>query len=126
MRFVVKKDFFKPDDFQLATIQIGGTSDMYLYTEDAALVANEKLNKLIESFPVVYGAFDGEKVTQTFGQIKSVSNTHIAKLAFIEEIKKECVKHDPNYVYTGPSTQDWKAVCKHCKVELQATWSEKK
>lgn len=53
----------------------------------------EKLNKLIESWPVVYGQWGG--VYRSFGESYTdkydSGATHTARLAFIQEIKKEPV-----------------------------------
>lgn len=118
------KDFFKPEDFP----------NLLGLREQAAEDANEKLNKLIESWPVVYGskfisndcsAFD---VGSVWNITKLSDKTHTARLAFIEEIKKEPCKHSPKKISSFTNAAmggEWKVVCKHCGVELQATWSEK-
>lgn len=117
----MKKDFFKPLDFIY-------DDDLKFTANTAANLANEKLNKLIESWPVVYGnnfisndgsAFD---IGSVWNITKLNDKTHTARLAFIEEIKKECVKHEPFNDSCVPNHFH----CKHCGVELQATWSEKK
>lgn len=89
----------------------------------------EKLNQLIESSPVVYGskfisndgsAFD---IGSVWNITKISDKTHSARLMFIEEIKKECVKHEPS------KDRGWLVgdlICKHCKVPLEAIWQEKK
>jgi hypothetical protein len=121
-----KKLFFTPEDFA-NLIHPLDESPYKAY----ARRANEKLKQLIESWPVVYGAFDGEKVTQTFGQIKSISDTHSARLAFIEEIVKEPCKHEASWSKLRTSLSvdrfhnrfaDVTSICMNCGVELKATW----
>ncbi len=109
------KDFFKPEDFS-----------PIMSNEGLAKVANEKLRKLIEASPLVYGlktrsnkwAFDQEE--------NHFTNTHTARLMFIEEIKKEPCKHEPSKTrldFGGIPI----SICVHCGVELQvAEWREVK
>jgi len=59
--------------------------------------------------------------------------THKARLAFIEEIKKEPCKHEPEDIQIFNASGNYRfsfgagiSKCKYCGVELQATWSEKK
>jgi hypothetical protein len=115
------KYFFKPSDFDK-------DDDGLIDTTLASRLANEKLNKLIESMPVVYGNANNKEWIQC--QFKD--DTHKARLAFVEEIVKEPCAHEPiedlNYNYTN--SNGWKhstakiPLCKYCGVELQATWSE--
>lgn len=111
------KDFFKPEDFK--DCEDNGLS---------CVRANEKLNKLIESMPVVYQL--EPKTNYGWYQEKDHYKNkykYQARLAFIEEIKKECPMHEPRVsLGIGMNDYEYKAFCKHCKVELQATWSEKK
>jgi len=116
------KDFFKPEDFIYVT---GFQGDKAMH---AASIANEKLNKLIESWPVVYGskfisndgsAFD---VGSVWNITKLSDKTHTARLAFIEEIKKEQCVHTPYRL--AQVKEEWR--CGTCGAELQATWTEVK
>lgn len=80
----------------------------------------------IESAPVVQGWYPGTypNGTWTSSEVIHKTSTHTARLIDIQEIKKECVRHEPiNYMtdYKGDHY-----ICKHCGVELIATWSEKK
>ena len=111
------KDFFTPEDFE-------GTHGHYQKElhEAYCKIANEKLNKLIESWPVVYGNFVDSR---NWTKHETSMDTHTARLAFIEEIKKEPCKHEPLELRTERQYV-WAQECKHCGVELQATWSEKK
>ena len=104
--------FFKPEDFD--------EYDSYL-RYNLCRDVNEKLNKLIESWPVVYGK--SKQWDQTDGRPDSyVGCTHKARLAFVEEIKKEPCKHCPEFGY---GCKDTETRCKHCGVKLVATWGEK-
>jgi hypothetical protein len=79
----------------------------------------EKLNKLIESWPSV---FSGESYNDKWIDCETMHTTKTAKLAFIEEIKKECPKHEPQsgwYMMPNP------VKCKHCGIELLVEWREK-
>lgn len=112
----MKKVFFKPEmfgDYFMSNITI----------QDAVNVANRELQMLIESWPVVYTHSKAEKPGY-WGPIEQgqFDDTHKARLAFIEEIKKEPCKHEPFNDSCVPNHFH----CKHCGVELQATWSEKK
>jgi len=102
--------------------------------------ANEKIQMLIESSPVVYGskfisndgsAFD---IGSVWNITKLSDKTHSARLMFIEEIKKDC-KHEPGgklskgsleHVNRGGSVNDLKTFCKHCGIELINEWREVK
>lgn len=143
------KNLFKPEDFREAAFGNFHTAfgiDGLLTKENAAKLANEKLQTLIESWPVImttkcFTDSNPEDLSWHPENIPDESShyiqfcTHKARLAFIEPIvKKEC-KHEPivtvdlraNYYdkathyRTVPETIE----CKHCGVELQATWSPK-
>lgn len=120
------KNFFKPEDFK----------NLPEYAEHLANTANQKLNALIESWPVVYGS-EQMCVSNEITPIKEKQwrlnqcvtgfvpeNTHKARLAFIEEIVKEPCKHEPKQVI-GTENAMW-AECAKCGVELVPTWSAKK
>jgi len=108
------KDFFKPEDFHC--FWMGKESSCS--PAQAAEIANEKLNALILSWPLVYWCGQEELIYRE--HIKGA--THCARLALIEEIVKEPCKHEPAHFESG----DQQINCKYCGVELQATWSEKK
>lgn len=83
------KNIFKLEDFP----------SLSYHAQIAAVVeANEKLNKLIESWPVVYGTYNCMPQGMISDWIYRTTNrqydehTHTARLAFIEEIKKEPVE----------------------------------
>lgn len=125
-------EIFKPEDFEE---QFGSVEQARANRELSAKIANAKLNKLIESWPVVYGFADKHGWFKPDTEANE-NATHKARLAFIEEIKKECVKHEPVFSKERVSAMMFnfddksefykQAHCKHCGVELQATWSEKK
>jgi len=124
-------EFFKPEDFQFSNV----TGDAaLLIAKSSAEKANEKLAELIESWPVVYTTkvlkyteFEKQKWSHIsdFDDNRHPMNwaTHTARIAFIQEIKKECPGHEPTFVVGSAhiSTR-----CKHCGVELETTWSEVK
>lgn len=125
----MKKEFFTKDDFEYLT----------LTRETAARNANEKLAKLIESWPVVFGTNGdspgGWTTIRDDDEETWYPDTHQARLAFIEEIKKEPCKHEPIMTVRFPgfdrSGTHFKSVpelieCKHCGVKLQGTWTEVK
>jgi hypothetical protein len=79
------KDFFKPIDFELSE----NNFSIQIHPEFAAKVANKKLQELIESWPVVYGQVPPGEDDLHWFSIGQSKDTHKARLAFIEEIKKE-------------------------------------
>jgi len=110
------KDFFKAKDFAQ-----GIGENIQQINAD---YANEKLNKLIESWPVVYGS--NKRPLDGWNEKSYESTTHKARLAFIEEIKKEPCKHEPIQFQDDEGNLAANFICRHCGVELVATWSEKK
>lgn len=106
------KDFFKPEDFS-------GTGGVIPeIAEIMSGIANEKLNALIKSWPVVY-IDPSDKIV--ISDLQGPKDTHKARLSFIEEIVKEPCKHEPQDLHTyGP-----RIYCKHCGVELIADWKAK-
>jgi len=133
------KDFFKPEDF-IAPYGYAGLNRME--ADLAANAANEKLNKLMKSWPIVYGHGETPGASSLWNmngpEKERAPHTHKARLAFIQELPKEPCKHEPvNTIFTDRhkidleneiafNRQPSKSHCKHCGVELQATWSEKK
>lgn len=123
------KDLFKLEEFA----QVAGTDIHEVHCK----YVNEKLNKLIESWPVVFNTTNNAGITSWI-HYKPIGYHSQARLAFIEKIKKECVNHIPKIQskqVASPMSDDPCAaalvlgcsiVCLNCGVELQATWSEKK
>lgn len=89
----------------------------------------EKLNALIDSWPVVYTHSAFEKPGY-WGPIEQsqYDDTHKARLAFIEPIVKEPCKHEPasDRLKKDPMLSLVSTKCLNCGVELKATWSGKK
>lgn len=108
-------NIFKPEDFD---DNAGGYGP---YCEQHAELANKKLNALFESWPVVY-VRPGPKMGFVASSLYlNERDTHVARLAFIEEIVKEPCKHEPDFLNWGYERQK----CKHCGVELVAEWKAK-
>ena len=113
-----KVKFFKPEDFENLSV----TKDN-LVPEIAAEIANDKLEKLIESWPVVYGRTNLENEI-LYGTVKAGYDTHKARLAFIEPLLREPCKHEPTEI-GSPVWDEKKVICKYCGVKLIATWNAK-
>lgn len=128
------KHIFTPSDFQ----HLFHTK----HQEQFVLIANfanEKLQALIESWPVVYGtSYEGHICNNWYFDANETDIedkvTHKARLAFVEEIVKEPCKHEPMRTVSftvsvdQPGNEYYKHAtkCQYCGVELEATWSEKK
>lgn len=125
------KPVFTAEDFEPKTLTADGM-ELCSYTW-AARMANEKLEKLIQSWPVVYGnqiedCYNGSSSVRPMYQF-----THQARLAFVEALPKAECKHEPdlaayqvithgNYITATPIN----AYCKHCRIALKAKWEEVK
>lgn len=118
------KQLFTPEDFKPVT----------WYADEVANLANAKLAKLIESWPVVYGS--SKRPLDGWNEKSYESSTHKARLAFIEELPKPECKHDPlvtvetKHIKKSDSplfrTEYSHAVCRLCGVEIVAKWEEKR
>lgn len=84
------KNIFKPEDFKTYYTEYPESCELM------AGIANEKLNKLIESMPAVYGNFVDSR---NWTKHKTSMDTHQARLAFIEGITPETIEY--HYVETG-------------------------
>lgn len=114
------KPIFVPEDFI-------ADDAMFIASEYAADLANEKINKLIESWPVVYrDRFMKPFPSHNWCETKTLHSVQKASLAFIEEIPKEPCKHEPVRDTGYPRQWDKHWSCNHCGVELIAEWREKK
>ncbi len=133
------KPIFTHEDFEEYT-ESGNSA------EHAAYFANEKIQKLIESWPVVYSQW--KLGNETDGGVTLLNpqwhflegkpcDTHQARLAFIEEIeeivKEEC-RHEPIHWNINKCSENGEIhlfseykepKCKHCGVELEAEWKTK-
>lgn len=108
------KNIFEPSDFILH-------GHYLIRNSEAAEAANNKLNKLIESWSVVYNYFESNLgKTWQENEDKNFICNYKARLAFIEPIKRGCMKHEPLVPSYNVDT-----ICKHCKVEIVAEWKEK-
>jgi hypothetical protein len=130
----MEKNIFTPDDFK-ASEKIEGfdfnANQGQRNAIFAAERANEILNKLIESWPVVYGSacrqewHTAEQTTK--GVIAVLSNFkeshYVARLAFIEKIKPKCEKHEPRGI--SMCDDGISSICKSCGVIIKAEWREK-
>jgi len=97
-----------------------GIGDTLIQTVMAQKMFDEWFKQEIEGAHLVYGSIEGSKVVQLFGQVPGCNDKHTARLIDIREIKKDCAKHEPKNF--EEYTINWKIICKHCGVELQATW----
>lgn len=116
---------FKPEDFNVWVNDhpYYKSGDPLLLDERIAKAANQILQREVEKWPVVFFAYDGKDPIDI--AIENVRfDTHTARLAFIEEIKKEECKHEPEHIFIGPETGNWSTICKHCGVKLVAEWKE--
>jgi hypothetical protein len=127
------KDFFKPDDFA----KVNGT-DIHI---DHCNYVNRKLNALIESWPIAYSTTPKKESSSWYFHDNNkfeAFQTHKARIAFIEEIKREPCKHIPIHILKKMHQSEvltagkvgfdffdgWE--CRICGVELEANWDEKK
>jgi len=110
------KNLFEPDDFYTDVI----SEDNYAIV--SARIANKKLNKLIESWPAIYGPQEYSR----WSEVQSRQDTIKARLAFIELIPKEPCKHEveARNIRSGFFVPYFQPKCKNCGVQLKATWSE--
>lgn len=116
---------FKPSDFE-------PQEGMTLISRTlAAEIANTKLNEMLASCMVVYGRKNQYNLFE-FNQYKDPENgpdkrdTHTARLIDIQELPMIECEHEPYLamVLTSlPPQEVYK--CKHCGVELVATWKAK-
>lgn len=123
----MKKLTFTPEDFN-GKPDYPLPQDMKTYIANQA---NEKLNKLIKSWPVVYA--EKKEGFQPWHNVEFVGATHKARLVFIEELPKEPCKHEPAWdlrsaLLPGLIAPSYfgNPKCYKCGVELVAEWKEKK
>lgn len=106
---------FKPEDFISITNHEVKCS--------VARTANAILSRELDKAPVVYGELAEEGFASYWSDslLHQESGKKKGYLMFIEEIKKECTKHEPESVYD----KQWKLShheCKHCGVKIKAEW----
>jgi len=82
-------------------------------------IANEKLANLVKAATTVYyGAMDKDgDMSCGFGIFPEETDTHKARLLFIEPILKAPCKHEPCNPFDGAYK------CRHCGVAIIATWT---
>lgn len=102
-----------------------GIGDTLIQTVMAQKMFDEWYRENIESAPVVYAIQDNNLWAEDKNVVTSLHflNFKMARLIDIQEIKKECVKHEPKNF--EEYTINWKIICKHCGVELMADWRAK-
>lgn len=118
----MKKLVFELKDFSRDFMSHGLSKD--LAVQQVQTKFNNWFKENIENAPVVYGTFENGKTGQPFGSERMRLDTHQARLIDIQEIKKECVKHEPRVFegwYEGQSIP-----CKHCQTMLSPEWKEVK
>ncbi len=118
------QDYFKVNDF----LKCIGSGNTHITINEAAEIAQAKLNKLLESAVVVFSSkgdpwyrYDDEKPEE--------SDTHQALLIQVEPLVKEECKHIP---YPGGVPRQklnepgyWYTTCVACGIELEAHWKAK-
>lgn len=118
------KKFFKPEMFE-------GKIPWDLSCRQVRERFCDIANEIVETWPVVILRDNGpyplpNKWVIDDGGFDMSKFTKKARLAFIEEIKKEPCKHEPREVFWSQEREYHHYDCKHCGVELKATWIEVK
>ena len=110
---------FKPEMFK-EVLEV--KADKNWLMEYVAKTANIVLREHLLSATVVYC----DKDELHFSGVDEVGYTHKGYLIGVEEIKEPKIcKHEP-ILRTFDFSCWQQCVCRHCGIELQATWSEKK
>ncbi len=121
------KDMFEPSEIEVKVYPDDSIKDVINRTMSAC---NEKLNKLIESWIDVYTETDkpnrlNSAMHSEWTTCKSNYSKYSARLAFIEPIKRECVKHEATVNTIKIQDGVWSVKCLQCGVDLVAEWKEK-
>lgn len=108
------KNIFNVEDFDFR-----GCFSVLQYQIRAKTIAQKTIEKLIESWPVVYGE---NLVDESLWSTRHDKNHDccLARLAFIEELPKKGCEHEPIQTRGG---HQFIYNCKHCGAKLKATWS---
>ncbi len=118
------KPIFKPENFK--TYYTTHEESQQLMAD----IANDIVNKVIESSLTVYGTMNDNGFMGSHPYLTGPlsKDTHKAKLMCIEALLKEECKHENKIIYTGGGTiiTHISGKCMDCGNELQVTWSEKK
>jgi len=122
--------FFEPGDFEELE-----WSRIHALAQHAAGMANRKLAKYLESCPTVFAAYDAKfDCWSDYSTLKEPFHTHQAKTICIEELPKECVKHEPVWelkilsaLFPGKLAPSYfgNPKCAKCGIELVAEWKAK-
>lgn len=114
-------DLFTAEDFEKAA----AAYCRYLTFEKAAEYANARFRDWARGLTKVYGTNLNDKKTSAgpdpqwfYGLKNEEYDTHIALLAFVQEIKKEC-EHEPE-VHEFMGIHVLSSACKHCKISIKA------
>ncbi len=116
----MKKLVFDLEDFDWSCM-----SSAQACSKAAQAKFDEWYHENIESAPLVYGK--KFKICATTNWCATQENEHHdvqARLVDIQEIKKECVKHEPVFIDQSYKLPDI-VRCKHCHVELINEWKVK-
>lgn len=126
-----KFELFKSSDFDPGGPVASDGENLCTYSW-AANIANKRIeayNAEIESWPVVYGsktshiAATGLDWQQWRSEKPAPEDTHVGRIAFIEELPKvECIHINKLYGYKN--CEPW-AKCEDCGIELVAKWEQK-
>lgn len=113
-----KKELFKPENFRhIVHKEI---------EQQMADHCNAILQREVEKWPVVLQYKEG--ITSHWNTVDVLGRpdnpTHTARLAFIEEIKKEPCKHEPKRNFQNGAEMLPEPKCYHCGVKLVAEWKE--
>lgn len=131
------KPIFEPSDFEEVyrnmnrdeTLKLRPSWKIDCSLEALSCIANAKIQKLIESWPVVYGnASAGGRIWKT-DRSKYCSHNGITifpeptkgRLAFVEEIVKGPCVHEPPEEFCGYR----RSRCKYCGIEIVNEWKAK-
>lgn len=119
---------FKPEDFHVWVNDHPHykSGDPLLLDARIAKAANQILQREVENSKELYSFANAKFHSNNWGPMESFPNknpTHKGILMFIEEIKKECTKHEPDSIYDGKGKLI-RHECKHCGVKLVAEWKE--
>lgn len=113
------KPIFTPEDFAW-----GMERRIDQRSEVSANTANYLINKLIKSWPIIYGG------KRAWFKYKDIHSTHQARLAFFEEISLEECKHIAHRTADGPQelsiNKDGNYFCAECGTDLFPGWEAKK
>lgn len=116
------KDFFKESDFYTKSFiqeYIGSPiSGKVISIKDACDYANEKLNKEMEKWPVVYKSI---RWSDCWYDKEMPKNTHTALLAFLEELKPQECQHEPRAYFLKETYMH--STCTRCGTKIKSNYN---